>query len=127
MRAVIEHLCRVHGMRRLAFVRGPAGNAEAERRFAAYAAALATEGIPMEPELVVPGDFEERGGREAVGVLLGQRKLSPHALDAIVAANDAMAMGAIAGTARVLNEGMLAELEITADAVEKVYNSRKYA
>jgi len=31
-----------------------------------------------------------------------------------------LAMGAIAGTARVLNEGMLAELEISADAVEKV-------
>jgi sigma-B regulation protein RsbU (phosphoserine phosphatase) len=95
-RALIEHLCRVHGMKRVAFIRGPAANPEAERRFAAYAAALATEGIPLEPELVVSGDFEERSGREAVEVLLGQRKLSPHALDAIVAANDAMAMGAIA-------------------------------
>ena len=47
------------------------------------------------------GDFEEGSGSEAVGVLLGQRKLSPHTLDAIVlAANDAMALGAIAELTR---------------------------
>jgi phosphoserine phosphatase RsbU/P len=95
-RAVIEHLFRAHGTRRVAFVRGPAANVEAERRFAAYAAALAAEGLVVEPDLVVSGDFEERGGREAVGVLQRRRMLSPYMLDAIVAANDAMAVGVIA-------------------------------
>jgi DNA-binding LacI/PurR family transcriptional regulator len=95
IRVVIEHLVRVHGTRRIAFVRGPVANAEAERRFAVYKQALDSNGISFSPELVAVGDFEQRGGREAVATLLERRK-GPHGdLDAIVAANDAMALGVI--------------------------------
>jgi len=95
MRAAIEHLTRVHAMKRIAFVRGPVANAEAERRFDVYRQALESSGIPFLPELVAVGDFEERGGREAVCALLGERTLSVQGLDAIVAANDAMAVGVL--------------------------------
>src|SRR5580704_11179161 len=94
LRVMIEHLVRVHGKRRIAFVRGPVANAEAERRFAVYRQALDSSGIPFSPELVVVGDFEPRGGREAAAALL-ERKVDARGLDAIVAANDAMALGVL--------------------------------
>ena len=95
IRATIEHLVRVHGKRHIAFVRGPEANAEAERRFAVYTQTLEGNGIAFSPELVAIGDFEQRGGREAVVALLQQRNVAIGDLDAIVAANDAMALGVI--------------------------------
>jgi DNA-binding LacI/PurR family transcriptional regulator len=95
MRVAVEHLIREHGMKRIAFVRGPLANAEAERRFGVYKQALERSGIAFRPELVAVGDFEQRGGREATRTLLGDHKLSADNLDAIVAANDAMAVGVL--------------------------------
>src|SRR5580698_3197154 len=93
IRAMVEHLVRVHAMRRIAFVRGPAANSEAERRFAVYRQTLDSNGIPFSPELVAVGDFEPRGGRRAVAALLQQQGVTTRDFDAIVAANDAMALG----------------------------------
>jgi DNA-binding LacI/PurR family transcriptional regulator len=95
MRVAIEHLIRVHDMKRIAFVRGPVANAEAERRFGVYQQALAASGIPFSEKFVVIGDFEQRGGRDAVRTLLGERKLGPGDLDAIFAANDQTALGVL--------------------------------
>jgi DNA-binding LacI/PurR family transcriptional regulator len=95
MRVAIEHLIRAHDMKRIAFVRGPVANAEAERRFRVYKEALESGGLPFDPDLVAVGDFEPTGGQKAVRTLLKERKLSVHDLDAIVAANDAMALGVI--------------------------------
>lgn len=95
MRFAIEHLIRAHNMKRIAFVRGPIANAEAEGRFRVYKEALDGGGLPFLPDLVVVGDFEPSGGREAVRTLLKERKLAVHDLDAIVAANDAMALGVL--------------------------------
>jgi sigma-B regulation protein RsbU (phosphoserine phosphatase) len=95
MRVAIEHLIRTHDMKRIAFVRGPAANAEAERRFGVYKDVLEKGGIPFVPDLVTMGDFEPSGGREAVRSLLGDGKPPAHELDAIVAANDATALGVL--------------------------------
>jgi sigma-B regulation protein RsbU (phosphoserine phosphatase) len=95
MRAAIEHLVRVHAIRRIAFVRGPTANAEAERRFGVYKETLHACGLPFADELVVVGDFEPTGGRAAVRVLLHERKVSVDDLGAIVAANDATALGVL--------------------------------
>jgi DNA-binding LacI/PurR family transcriptional regulator len=95
MRTAIDHLVHTHGMRSIAFVRGPEANAEAERRFLAYKDALRQAAIPFVPELVAPGDFEEHSGREAVHAFFSRPGVSPQTLNAIVAANDAMALGAL--------------------------------
>jgi DNA-binding LacI/PurR family transcriptional regulator len=96
MRTAIDHLVHTHGMRRIAFVRGPEANAEAERRFAAYKEALRHARIDFAPELVAAGDFEEHSGREAVHAFFSKPGVSPHTLNAIVAANDGMALGVLA-------------------------------
>jgi DNA-binding LacI/PurR family transcriptional regulator len=96
MRSLVEHLIHVHRLKSIAFVRGPAMNPEAERRFDAYSEALAGRGLAVAPELVVSGDFEQQSGREAVRTLLVERKVPVSRLEAIVAANDAMALGVLA-------------------------------
>jgi DNA-binding LacI/PurR family transcriptional regulator len=93
MRLVVEHLIQVHGLRRIAFVRGPAASAEAELRLAIYRDVLAANGIAYEPELVVSGNFMRGSGQEAITTLLVDRRLPISAISAVVAANDSMALG----------------------------------
>ncbi|HXJ22960.1 MAG TPA: substrate-binding domain-containing protein [Polyangia bacterium] len=92
MREVIAHLIDVHGHRRIAFVRGPALNEDAERRYAIYRAVLAERGIPLDPTLVCEGTFRIASGAAAVEELVNQRRAS---FDALIGANDYMALGAI--------------------------------
>jgi sigma-B regulation protein RsbU (phosphoserine phosphatase) len=92
MRLLLEHLIVTHEKRRIAFVRGPPGNEDAERRFAAYLEAIERHGIVSDPQLVTIGDFQAPSGAEAVRVLCDERQTP---FDALVAANDLMALGAM--------------------------------
>lgn len=100
MRAVIEHLLRVHEIRRIAFVRGPAASDEAELRLRVYRETLEGHAIAYDPQLVVAGDFMPAAGRDAVATLFDDRNLTVADVGAIVAANDAMATGVIEGLSR---------------------------
>jgi PAS domain S-box-containing protein len=92
-RDVVTHLIDVHGCRRIAFVPGPAGNAEAQKRYRAYTDTLNNHGIPFDPRLVAPsGDWNPPSGRHAIRVLLDQREMQ---FDAVMLANDRMAAGAL--------------------------------
>jgi len=92
MRALIRHLIEEHGYRRIAFIRGVKGQYEAEQRYQAYVDELHAHGIRANENLVVQGDFSLESGRGATRTLLDDRKLK---LDAIAAANDQMAFGAL--------------------------------
>ncbi|MFC1643050.1 substrate-binding domain-containing protein, partial [Myxococcota bacterium] len=91
-RQVMQHLLEHHGLRRLAFIRGPEANAEAERRYAIYRETLSAHGLPLEPELVAIGDFRRPTGQVAMFELLANCPIKP---DAVMAASDHMAMGAV--------------------------------
>jgi DNA-binding LacI/PurR family transcriptional regulator len=93
MRQALEHLVARHGCRRIAFIRGPAVNAEAERRYAIYRTVLADHGIELDPRLVCEGTFLPVSGAAAVATLVDERKVD---FDAVVASNDYMALAAIA-------------------------------
>lgn len=95
MREALEHLLIVHGRRRIAFIEGPSGSPEADARYRAFVDALAARGIEPDPRFRVSGDFTKQSGVQAVRTLFDERRLPAHALDAIVAANDYMALGAI--------------------------------
>lgn len=85
--AAVEHLIAI-GRRRIAHIAGPAGNLEAEARLAGYLEAMARAGLPT---MVVDGAFTKASGH-AAGVELAGRPLRP---DAVFAANDNMAVGAM--------------------------------
>jgi DNA-binding LacI/PurR family transcriptional regulator/signal transduction histidine kinase len=92
MYRAVTHLIKVHGHRRIAFIRGPADVQDADERYRAYADALAEHGLQLDPGLVVSGNFVRSSGSEAISLLLDERKVS---FDAVVAANDDMALGAL--------------------------------
>ena len=92
LRELIRHLIEQHGHRRLAFVKGPDHNMDADERLAAYKEVLAEHDLPYDSELIVPGNFRYFSGEDAVRILLDERKVE---FDAVVAANDDMALGVL--------------------------------
>lgn len=91
MKEAVDHLIDFHGHRRIAFLKGPTNNPEAHQRFEAYTRSLKEHGIPVDPDLIVEGDFRYPAGLYAVSLLLDQRKTR---FDALVVSNDDMALGA---------------------------------
>jgi sigma-B regulation protein RsbU (phosphoserine phosphatase) len=96
----VRHLIHVHGKQNIGFVRGPTQSEEAEVRYAAYRDALSTHGITPDPRWVAEGDYTRPSGAQAVRSILDQKRVSVHALDALVCANDYMALGALDELAR---------------------------
>jgi DNA-binding LacI/PurR family transcriptional regulator/signal transduction histidine kinase len=92
LREGVRHLVEVHRYRRIATLTGPLGNPEAQARLRVYRETLASFDLAPPDELIAIGDFKYEGGVDAVAVLLDQRRL---AFDAIVVANDQMALGVI--------------------------------
>jgi signal transduction histidine kinase/DNA-binding LacI/PurR family transcriptional regulator len=92
---LVTHLITQCQRRNLAFITGTPTNRDAQLRLAAYRAALAQHGLPVVEEAIVPGAFrwDSRAlGAQAVVELLDRRGLHP---DAIVAASDDLAIGAL--------------------------------
>lgn len=85
--AMVDHLV-ASGRRAIVHVAGPAGNIDADQRRRGYADAMARAGLAAR---IVEGTFEEASGAEAATALVRAR--AP--LDAIFAANDMMAIGAL--------------------------------
>ena len=85
---LVEHLHQ-EGCRRIAHIRGRHGRVDADQREAGYRAALDRCGLRFDPDLVVDGDFSRHTARRITPDLLEHRP------DAIVAANDETAIGAL--------------------------------
>ncbi len=96
VRDELQHLLNEHGVRRIVFLRGIVGVPSADDRYQAYLDGLAEAGIDLDPNLVVQGDFSPESGRAAVSVLLDERGLLPGKdFDAVLSANDGMALAAM--------------------------------
>lgn len=91
MDLVLEHLIVDHGYRRIAFIAGTASHPEAEARLQAYRDALARHEIDVDPALLAHGNFVTDLGSQAMNEILDRESK----IDAVVAANDLMAVGAI--------------------------------
>jgi DNA-binding LacI/PurR family transcriptional regulator/serine phosphatase RsbU (regulator of sigma subunit) len=92
MSELVEHMVVKHGKRRIAFVRGPEGSPEGEQRYQAYRKVLERHSIELDPSLVAQGDLRSRSAVDALRVLLDERQVH---FDALIAANDDMALSAM--------------------------------
>ncbi len=90
-RELTNHLIE-HGYRRIAFISGPKGTYDADERLAAFRETMGENGLEVNDRLIWPGQFTEASGRDAVARWLDADNPLP---DAIFAANDAMAIGAL--------------------------------
>ncbi|MEV0848431.1 LacI family DNA-binding transcriptional regulator [Streptomyces sp. NPDC049954] len=89
-RSAVRHLLG-RGCREIATITGPLDMEVARARLSGYRRALAQAGIVADEGLVAVGDFTEEGGRAATRELLERRP----SLDAVFAASDVMAAGAV--------------------------------
>jgi LacI family transcriptional regulator len=95
-RAAVEHLWR-QGRRRIATITGPLDIMSARDRNDGYRDTLTERGGLIDPALSVEGDYSEISGFYAMQQLLA------HHPDAVFAANDSMALGAL----RAINQAHL--------------------
>jgi len=93
MERIVCHLIEAHAAKRIALVRGPRHNDEAEARERAFRLAHSRHQLPVDERLIVEGDFTFESGGAAVAELIGALDGSVSSLDAIVASNDRMAIG----------------------------------
>jgi LacI family transcriptional regulator len=95
-RSAVLHLIRL-GRQRIATITGPANLTVSADRAEGYRRALAERDRPLDEGLIVEGDFTEAGGYRAM------QRLMPARPDAVFAASDIMAVGAM----RAAREGGL--------------------
>jgi DNA-binding LacI/PurR family transcriptional regulator len=86
------HLIEDHHYEHIAFIQGILSSYDGMQRFNIYKQMIKKYGINNDPALIVPGNFIQRSGRVGVSILLDHRNV---AIDAIVASNDYMALGAL--------------------------------
>ncbi len=85
-----QHLIR-QGYQRIGIITGPTTWWEASERYRGWKEALTTAGFPINPSLVIEGDWTAAGGEKA---FLELAKLNP-GLDAVFVSNDQMALGVL--------------------------------
>jgi LacI family transcriptional regulator len=85
---IVEHVLHA-GRRRIATITGPQSVIAGTHRREGYLSALRAHNVKPEDDLIVEGDFSESGGYDAM------RRLLPHRPDAVFAASDIMAIGAL--------------------------------
>ena len=93
MERIVSHLFDVHAAKRIALVRGPRRNDEAEARERAFRAVHARHQQAVDERLILDGDFTFESGGAAVAELISVLGSSLSGLDAIVASNDRGAIG----------------------------------
>ncbi|MCS6909842.1 MAG: substrate-binding domain-containing protein [Anaerolineales bacterium] len=88
----VGHLVE-HGHRRIAFIAGLRDDeGDSAIRLHAYEAAMREHGLPVDPSLIVYGEYNFQAGRRAMHSLLNARRGD---FTAVVASNDESAYGAI--------------------------------
>jgi DNA-binding LacI/PurR family transcriptional regulator len=95
-RQIVDHLIEVHGRRRVAFLRGQARNEDSSWREHGYRESLAAHGLPYDPALIGAGDYDEQTAYTTVTGWMA----SGLRVDAIFAADDTSATGALAALAQ---------------------------
>ncbi|KMT64444.1 LacI family DNA-binding transcriptional regulator [Catenovulum maritimum] len=106
-----------NGHTKIACILGPQWKHDARERFWGYQHALTDARIPLDPTLLVSGDFQESGGREGVKQLLDAKK----EFTAILCGNDETAFGAIE---ELTNRGIKVPEDISVIGFDDVQFSR---
>ena len=90
--AIVEHLVTEHHVRRIFYISGPIESQDAAERLSAYREALEQYHLKWDEQMAAYGDYTYKSGIQAVNELLKKDMPLP---DAVMAANDDMAIGAI--------------------------------
>lgn len=87
---IVEHMITVHGCRTLNYLGGPSLNEENQKRFAAFRDCLNQYQLPLDPRRILHMSFLNSDGEQAYQ---HWKQSGLHLPDAILCANDNMALG----------------------------------
>jgi len=96
MEALVGHFIETHGFTRINYISGTPGNLDAEYRLSTYQNVMTKYGLEYDGRIFI-GDFSRECAREAITQFLRTGKEPPQA---ILCANDMMALGAYAELTR---------------------------
>ncbi|MEN2984977.1 MAG: diguanylate cyclase [Dictyoglomaceae bacterium] len=89
---LLIHIIEKHKYKKIAFVKGPSNNEEAQSRYETFMKIMEYYGIKIDDNFIFEGDFSEIAGINAIRTFLDERKLFP---EVIIFSNDTMAISAI--------------------------------
>jgi DNA-binding LacI/PurR family transcriptional regulator len=92
-RQLMDHLIQVHGKRRILFLRGPMHQEDSHRREIGYKSALLANGIPIDENLLLNGDFERDIAYAVMNEFLCREEQL--AFDAVFTGDDDAAIGVL--------------------------------
>jgi DNA-binding LacI/PurR family transcriptional regulator len=92
-KSLMDHLIHVHGKQRILFLRGPLLQEDAIRREIGYRSALQANGILIDENLILNGDFERNTAYAVMNQFLDREK--PVAFDAVFTGDDDAAIGVL--------------------------------
>ena len=121
MEQITRHLIEKHGVRKLNFISGPDANTENMERIASFIKVLKEHDIPVEPERIFHGTFRAKDGRRAIEYFLRSGQELP---DAIVCANDAMAISAVLA---LEENGIHCPEDILVSGFDNIYNAKNFS
>lgn len=90
--AIVGHLVEEHRVRSIFYISGPVENQDAKERLDAYRQAARQYGLEWDDRLIAYGDYTYKSGVQVVKEMLQTDRPLP---DAVMAANDYMAVGAV--------------------------------
>jgi DNA-binding LacI/PurR family transcriptional regulator/signal transduction histidine kinase len=91
MKSLVDHLVNHHKFRKVGFLKGPLSNDESNERFNAYLSVLEENNIEIDEKIIFNGNFQSETGWETAKYITKNNIK----IDALVCANDEMAIGAI--------------------------------
>lgn len=92
-KALVEHFIKVHGKKRILFLRGPHGQEDSRLREAGYRSALQANGIDVDENLLLNGEFERDIAYTVMNEFLARKKRV--AFDAVFTGDDDAAIGVL--------------------------------
>lgn len=90
---LIDHLIKVHGCRRILFLRGPLHQEDSDKREAGYKSALNANGIPFDKNLLLNGEFERDVAYDVLNNFLENGRRVD--FDAVFSGDDDAAIGVL--------------------------------
>ena len=90
---LIEHFIKVHGRKRIMFLRGPIHQEDSYWREIGYKSALKANNIPFDEKLMLNGDFERNTARKTLSDFIANKKHV--SFDAIFTGDDDAAIGVL--------------------------------
>ncbi|MBQ9898622.1 MAG: GGDEF domain-containing protein [Ruminococcus sp.] len=120
MRGIVKHVIEVHGAKRINYISGPLANPEATDRYHAFLDVMHEHGLPVEEERVHFGEFRAVDGKLAIQAFMKSGLTAP---EAIICANDAMALAAVE---ELSNYGYSVPGDIIVTGFDNTYNARHH-